>query len=314
MRRSYKYRRRRSSGIGCFGVLFLLVVLIVGAVAAIIYSPGTLGAKFNRFERFNLVVSSPSVRVISVDTSGRDLVEIDFPDDWYIGSVAHGYGQYKISKIYEVGQLDKRGGAVLSDTMANYLGLSVDGYVRRPRSGAFNYKSFFLRPDFFLSDASNLNLLDKISFARAVLSVRFDRVKKIDLGKTGEKLVLADGSEALGLDPDVVDNLLSGLFMERGIVNENLRVTVTNSTSLTGLANGAARILTNLGVRVVGIDTDSSLVTNCQINGKKEVEKSATLRRISEVFNCKTNLSESFPQRGDIQVILGQDFSDRLTK
>lgn len=308
------FRRSRARSLGNpLAVLTSIVFLVlIGAAGFIGFQMLTAG-KFGKFDRFNLVVAAHPVTVLSLDTAAKTAVVVYFPDDLYITDVYHGYGQYRISAVYAVGQLDRRGGETLSGTVAEYLGIPVEGYFASNRELGGDIKAFFINPEMILSPKTDLNLVDRLQLAAFLVGLRPDKVSTIELSKWVSPLVLADGLTVTILDKEVLDNDLSGDFVEKGIRGEKLRVEVLNSTKVPGLANRAARFLTNMGAMVVNVsDTDLPL-SGCQVRAGKDVRLSVTVRRIANVFSCQIS-DETVVGRADVTMVVGLDYVKKIGK
>lgn len=313
--RSYYYGRRRtkSSG-GLGGLIFFIIILAVGAFLAFKILPLLSVGTFGKFDRFNVVLTGSHTVFVSLNITGRDALVVRFPDGLYMPTVTHGYGQYEISKIYAVGELDRRGGEVLQTTVGDFLGVPVDGYVRLSKTADMsNLKSALLSTDFIFKDKGNLDLTSRLKLAYELLGLRFDKVRTINLGDFAETLVLADGSSAQAVDPERIDDILKNQFLESKLDQENLRVAVVNSTPVTGLGNRAARVLTNIGVSIVSVDSTEPTISSCRMTVADKFKTAQTVVRIKDQFLCH---SESMVSSGkaDVVVVLGQDYADLFTK
>jgi hypothetical protein len=187
----------------------------------------------------------------------------------------------------------------------------VEGFLTS-KTTLGNAKSFFLSPDFLLGSGTNLSLFDRVQLALFWTGIRFDKVRTVDLANYSSVLVLADGSNAVSLDKAEADSLLAGLFVESSVQAENLRVEVLNSTKVTGLGARGTRLLANIGMSVINIETATNQTSDCQISADKESLKSKTVARIADIYSCKVS-SKSDPGRAAVSVVLGQNYADWLT-
>ncbi len=306
-----KHKRKRSSSGGGLGGIFKLIIilLILGGLGVFLakFAPVMLAGKFSSSERFNLVVTSPEkTAFLSLDPDSKKATIIDFPTDLYITDVAHGYGQYPLSKVYEVGELDKRGGTVLSDTVSTYLGVPVNGYIRLAGFSPQNLKASIVSPGFILNPNSNVNLWDRFLLAKEFFNLRFDRIKTIGLSKRTEPLMLADGSTVKVFLEEDLDNILGGVFAEEPILKEGMRVQIINTTETPGLGNAFARIISSIGAVVIDVTTSEQNFAGCKIEASEKMLKSKTVSRISEIMGCQTKKNDD-TGRADVIVYLGQD-------
>ena len=306
-------RRRRASGGSFFATAVQLIFLCLVAAGAFLAFRIVSAGKFDRFDRFNVVVSVSPVVFLSADITEKSVTVVKFPDDLYMTNVYFGYGPYRISSVYRVGQLDRRGGETLAGTVREYLGVPVDGYSADGNFDGSKIESLALSPKFLLGGQTNVGLVDRFRLAAFLLSVRQDKITIFDLGKWSVPLVLADGSTARTLDRSDVDNFLSGDFAEERIRKENLRVEVLNSTGIPGLANQAARVLENAGITVISVGDTNLLVSGCQMRVGKGNVGSVTVKRIADVFSCQVS-GEQSNTRADLSVIVGTDYAKSLGK
>lgn len=291
----------RSAPVNPLGLLFLILALIVGLAGFWLWQTG----KFGKFERFNLVIATEPVTLVSLDKSSGSATVVSLPSDLQIFEVVPNYGAYPISAVYKLGQLDNRGGQVLSWTVGELLGVPVDGYLVKSGSK--------LGPDLVWASASNLNFLDRVRFAFEFWRVRFDKTNKVDLGKMAEPLVLADGATGRAVEKTALDSFLAGDFVEANLRNEGLRVEVVNSTPTSGLGQRAARVLTNIGVEVISVGSSTDFLPNCEVWVRKKDQGTQTVKRLTNIFSCKVVVKEEL-DRADVSLVLGRDFSDRYQK
>lgn len=296
---------------GSKSLLFLAVfiLLLLGGVF-LGYKLGLFAPrKFGEADRFNLAVVTPNyIRLVSLETDGQSATVITFPADIYVPDVAHGYGSYLLGKVYDVGQLDKRGGEVLMKTVRELVGAPVDGYVVLPQAS-----DNFLQPDFILESPSNLALMDRARFAWGFSQVRQDRKRQRDTGDITEKLLLPDGTEGQIVEPDRMDAFLGDSFVEDKIQDEDLRVHIVNTTPYPGLGNKAGRIVEALGGSVVAVDSIEETVNQCQLTSRPEVARSATVKRLTSIFNCQVAAGEQ-DSRADLKLVLGTAYVAELTQ
>lgn len=291
MHKDYKYKL----------LVSLFLVLLVGAGFIKLF-PSVFPGKFSQTDRFNVAVAGPKNFVVSLSTTGKDAVVVLFPNNLNISAVAHGYGQYPISKIYQVGELDSRGGEVYSDSVSQYLGIPIDGYVHSQRNFV-SLKQYFFNPDFIFQQNSNLRFWDKLRFAQTIGSLRFDKINQVDLGKLA----------AVSADPESLDNTLTNLFHEYSISRERLRISIFNATDVAGLGEKAARILENIGMTVVDVDSENSFRKKCLVQTSEKLKVSLTVKRITDIFHCDFAKLEA-GGKSDLSVIVGWDFADKLVK
>lgn len=286
----------------------------------------------------NLVIKTKGVYLLSYNPSEKRITVIDVPDEAYL-EVPGGFGEWQLRSIYDLGQTSQGpgGGELLKRSLSSFFGIPVDGFIEF--KGQLAQKSGvevadFLRQNplniaYFLSSiTSDLTPWELIRLKLAFSQVRFDKVQDIDLKKL--KLMetdrLGDGTQILTADPTKIDSALIN-FIDTKIREEHLGVAIFNATSYPGLAQKAARIITNTGGNVI-------MTTNANLKQPKTVvlgEESATLKRLSQIFssdckkalncdritcnpgdkdqeNCLIEDPGIKSSRAQINVVLGEDF------
>ncbi|MCL4397458.1 LCP family protein [Patescibacteria group bacterium] len=312
MRRRSAHRRKGGNFYGGLILLLILGGLALGVWKALPLLPSLLKGTHTHYDRINIVLGGRQTVLVSYNQIGKSAVVVKLPGDLYLTEVIHGYGQYKVSSVYPAGELDHRGGETLAGTVQEYLGVPVDGYYYTNRTLG-DLKTFFLSPEFLFEAKSNISLLDRLELAIDLAGVRFDKIQSVDLEKVASPLVLADGSTAISLEKEEVDSALSGMFSESRLQDENLRVEVINTTEATGLGSRAQRLLSNIGLTVVNVDSREPALPTCQIQADSTAFSSLTVSRIAAIYGCKIEKKDD-GSRAAVTVMLGQNYADYLTK
>lgn len=303
-------RRRLSSGPNFLGLFVLLLLIVAGFFAAIQILPFIQASGFGKAERFNVVIAGDKTLLFSFDVPQKSGVVLNFPDDLYMPEVAFGYGQYRISSVYGVGELDHRGGATISQTLQEYVGVPIDGFVLI--NGSHNgLKQTILSKD-FLTGNTDLTIPEKLQLISAVAGLRDDKIKSVDISKLASPLVLADGSEAIFLEKEELDNFLSGIFNEGNLQDEGLRVEVVNTTKVAGLGSRVSRLLSNIGMSVVNVDTTSEQLDKCRIDTDEKDSSSKTVARIAGIYNCQISKTNQ-DARASVRVLVGSNYANQVS-
>lgn len=347
-------------------VLGLIVLLIIiGKIVSFInsfYQPIYADSNVSRTHvwkkdsNINLVIKTDSISLLSFNPSEKKVLIIDLPSSLYV-NVPGGFGNWKLESVYDFGQAekDKLGGNLLKKSVANLLGVPVDGYlvfsdkykekkvgeiINNLRDGLWNGVSMLsgLKTDLTPKELFDLNV--------SLKSVRFDKIENYDLTKLKilEETKLPDGTEVLISDPVRIDSF-SQRLAETNVLSEKLSVAIYNATDFSGLAQKAARIITNLGGNVI-VSTnatnkqqkslvvikkskDESLKSSAtpEVLGKIftsdcsnklkcdiiicEVTQERDLSQKSSNDKCKINDPQILESRAQVNVILGEDFYNR---
>lgn len=302
---------RVGKSVGILRLLFLGVLIAGLVVAAVKFVPFGQRNSFGKFDRFNLLLATRPVTLLSLNPRQNSAVVVRFPDDLYFPEVIHGYGQYLVSSIFAAGELDKRGGETLAGSVSEYLAVPVDGYLWSDRE-AFDLKGFFLDPRLF-GGKRGISAWDLARFIWHWAILRPDRIKTFDLGKVAVPLVLADGSTAKVIEPAELDSFLGGVFLEDSLRGEGWRVEVINTTKVAGLGARAVRLMTNIGLSVVNVDSSEEIAGRCQIVADDKSKSSQTVKRIEGIHACLP-AGRQGQSRAEVTVFLGADYAEKLVR
>ncbi len=260
-RKKRRTRKKKSkfAWVGRF-FLILLVVLCLGLVFRLYQSVNR--SLWKGDSRFNLVFNSAPVLVASFDSFENKVDLLLIPQGTFIEAV-HGYGPCRAESIYRLGQLNNQGGDFLSSSLQNYLGLPIDGYlltseVSFQKDDNSFLKSYLVKNLSFFSkkrQETNLSNWDLIRLWWHFRKIRPDKFNLIDLSQTqaSEKILLADGSKAMKIDPKRLELIMVQFFADRKIKEEGLTISILNSTSHFGLAAKVANLIKNIGGRIVKV-------------------------------------------------------------
>lgn len=266
----------------------------------------------------NLVIKGKDISLLSFDPQNTKVVIYSIPQNSYL-EVARGFGKWQLRSVYDLGASQQVGGGrLLSDTLSDFFGLPVDGFL------VFSGKYANIEADSIVSESRNpffvtsilpfirtdLTPFELIRLQKGLSSVRFDKVRKIDLAAANllTKEKLADGTDVYTPDVFKLDSVLSGM-KDYSFASEHKTIAIFNSTNYPGLAQKAARVITNMGGDVI--------ITS---NGQKKWEKtyvvgeqSKTLDRLKQVFGSKNNIIDSSNEdlassRAQINIFLGEDY------
>ncbi len=304
-----RHRSYRSSSSSLSNLASILLLGFGGLVVAVVGYKLLFASRVGKYDRFNVVLAGTPVELLSLDVTTKSAVAVFFPSDLYMTQTHHGYGGYRISAVYTVGQLDRRGGETLADTVGDYVGVPVDGYIVGSFNTSQSPSSVVISPGLVFAKDANIDFFDRLRLIQEVLTLRPDKITTVHLSDWSSSLILADGSTATVLDPGALDTDLSGYFFEDKLRNEKWRVEVLNSTDVSGLGNRAARMLANIGATVINVGDIGIALPHCKISAVKAAEQSATVARIAGILACSVE-EKVESGRADISVILGRDYAD----
>lgn len=272
----------------------------------------------------NIVMRGKGISLLSYDPKKETAVIVDIPPATYL-ETAGGFGKWQLSSIYGLGETQKNigGDNLLKNSLVNLFGLPIDGYLeftnQYAQSDNINLISNF-RKNFFSAMTllpfikTDLTPFELIRLKLGLSSVRFDKIKQIDLRSnnslTPDKLL--DGSDILTPDLIKIDAAISDLA-DPIIQSERLTIAVFNSTDHPQLAQKAARLITNMGGDVIITTNSDNKVRKSYATGKE----SKTLTRLKQIFELGGDIipgsnEDLVSSRAQINIFLGDDYFDRL--
>lgn len=335
--------------LGLTALVFLLSLLLVskllGAVISLnkpFSSENSLskGYSWGGEGRINVVVKGDSLYLLSADSSNKSLDLVKIPDQAYF-DLPFGFGQWKASSIYGLGQDEKKlsGGTLLEKTISDVFGLPIDGYLilndknsTKPLSGVIdNIRENPLKGFSLLSQSkSDLSPLEYSRLWNLIHGIRPDKTETTDLSQSNitSWLLLADGSRVLDLNHARMDQFIQENLVDSKLHDEGLSIGVFNGTEHAGLADKAARMISNMGGRVIFTTNFPIKINETSVFGSGNSYTSKRLAEvlaprcirggILEIFNRKTDCSKLLPgidsSRADINVVVGEDFFLKFNK
>lgn len=271
---------------------------------------------------FNIIILAKGVSLLSYNPQNQKVTIIDIPNITYL-EVAYGFGKWQLSSIYDLGESQSTGGGkLLKDTLENLFGLPIDGFLKT--SGKYSQKdSEFIVSEIRKNPFSIISILpylktdltpfELIRLKMGLSSVRFDKIKQINLEGSDslQKERLADGTFVYIPDTVRLDSILSDM-KDSSLQSENKTIAIFNSTNHPGLAQKAARLITNIGGNVIITQNGQNKLKTSLAGG----EKSKTLERIKQIFEAGDIIDHSnedlVSSRAEINLFLGEDFFEQL--
>jgi len=297
-------------------LVFLLFFLVAGYRVYLSFSKSVWDGK----NRINLVFCQPQIFIFSLNDPEQEAVVLFLPSQTFI-EVIHGYGQYRAEAVYQLGEIENhRGGELLADSLQESLGIPVDGFAAisnfqfpiskdKPKDGILAAFRLLLK-----GGQTNLTKWDLLRLWWEFRKIRQDKVVVVELEKTGvlAKTILPDGSEGFEIEPEKTEKIAQEILKDQKIRQEDLTIAILNGTSHSGLAEKGARIIKNIGGRVVEMGNTEN--GKCQIRGEKKFKKSYTVKKLMEIFRCQWGGEDLGSHRAEVILILGEDYWKRLTE
>lgn len=360
MPRSAVKKRKKSSGwkkyqsstqtnrrlvLGLLALALLIAIILTGKFLGFVGSlgrplaPDGVNAKVYQWDggtRVTLAVKADRLYLLSLDPGKRSLQLIKIPDETYL-NLPFGFGSWPARSVYGLGQAEKApmGAKLVMETLRTNFNLPVDGYLilsgdlaDRPLEASLESVRKNPLQSFVLISRSKTDLTfwEYLRFLFAIRNVRADKMQVLDLGQSSltSWILLADGSRVLGFDPLKLGLFFQNRLSDTKLSEEGLSVGVFNTTDRPGLAEKVARLVSNMGGRVVITGNYPEKFSGSFIVGKDSYTKS----RFTEVFtpdclgkgfnladmlsrksgSCIPEKFNTDSLRADVNIMIGEDY------
>jgi hypothetical protein len=261
------------------------------------------------------------LKYLVFDKSNKKVLAYSIPVE-YKFDIAGKYGEEEISKVLALGALNSEhpledGTRILKNSILKIFGFKVDKFLLT----SSNSRSLF---DDLLGNGSFLDLLKLKDFMKVGDEFRTDLtleefyslftfVKSIPNDRLLNK-VLVPGDL---IDPTILDSSFEDIGLDSYISQESKSISVLNGTDISGVASLGARVVKNMGGRVVALGNADKTYSLSVIVA--DDPNSQTCRFLSRVFNIKNivNKTGNYVQehevdRSDIVIIMGFDTTEKL--
>lgn len=238
----------------------------------------------------------------------KSLTILSLPVNLYL-EVPHGYGQYQLGSVYELGQLENRGEELLKETIQQNLAIPVEAYGQM-----INDQCSMLNCFLFLLQGrgeTDLSRWDLVRLWLAIRKLRADKITEINLQETAtlKELKLPDESIVLETEFTQLDSLIQRFFSDRQIREEALKIEILNATEQPGLANQLARLINNIGGGVISINNAESASWRTKVKITNEEWKDFyTVKKLEKILGIEAEVGEMENSRADLLIILGTDY------
>jgi hypothetical protein len=125
---------------------------------------------------------------------------------------------------------------------------------------------------------------------------------------------LPDGTSGFELNQARLDRIIAKYFQDEKIREEGLALEVVNATNHSGLAARAARIISNMGGRVIAMRDWDLRNEKCSLRSGQKNLSSYTLKKLVKVFDCQFDGEDLGSSRAEMIIILGEDYWRELNK
>lgn len=269
-------------------------------------------------EKVNLIgLGERKVYLISFDPEEEEWLFLSFPSSTYLNTV-HNYGKYQVGALLKLGEIEKKGGEILQESIKEYWFFPTEGFLVLANGDLTNKKEVLKNFNIFLRKGHKTNLIKPEVFflwwqTRRIKEKNFLFLDSENLGIL--KVLKTDNSGGFEIDEGKFLKLAGQYLKDPRIVKENLAIAVLNGTSHQGLAEGRAKIIEMLGGRIVEITNSATQVEeNCLLLSSREDKKRYTVKKFLRTFDCQWQEKQANEIRKDIILIIGEKYWKKLTE
>lgn len=288
-------KSRFKFGRSLFLLLTILLVLL-GLCFVILFKTSFWG----RGERLGLTYIDPTgdIAVSNFDPKLMTISTIIVPKDTEV-EVSRSLGKWRIGALLQLGENEKLGGVLLSETSTRYLKMPTEAWASRDVS----------LTSWFSDLSTNLSISDRVSISVFSLVVRSGAKTTINSAEARylKKAKLSDGKMGYIRAQDSLPFELSTIFADPDIALEGQKIEIENRTGNKGVAAKLGEIVEVMGGKIFSVEAGEKDNSDCTIYGKSSI----TRNRIAKIFSCKT--SEKSKEQGNFDLIIqiGTDFARR---
>lgn len=295
--------------------LFLFLTLLAPFLCAFVIYYG-VGAYFLPKQRTTVLYLTDPVEVVSFEPLKRQWTRVQFPVDTHIAGI-QGLGDYAIDSLWNIAATEGSPSAVVLGSITDELGVPVDYFVGEKNNLWTKEHSFFSKMSIFQKIRhtleTNISLPLYIALTRSFSSTESHTMFTAVL-ENGQGLVekkLPDNSKVFHIDRDQFDAITENFFQDKEIREENIRVSIFNTTGRPFLGSRVARIVERLGVNVIQVGNEEESIEACEMSGLKDHLNTKTATTLKTLFDCQLKeISEE--QRADLTVRIGKLYERRF--
>lgn len=271
------------------------------------------------------------ISLLSLHPITKKVVVLHMSDQIHL-NVPKEFGYWNLGSIYRLGQEEKPpvGASLLKLSISKLVGLPVDAviitknkkYVKEPEELIKKIRQNPISIIGFLSDIeTNLTPIEATKLFWYLSQVRSDKIQSLNLEDTAltESKLLPDSTRVLGVDNLRLDTFIRDYMADENFQDDGFSVAIFNATDRAGLAQEAARIVTNLGGNVVLTMSSSEKQEKTKVfikdrDGQK-ISESKSAKRLTQIFapDCLTQVCEVkdpkiLNSRAQINIVLGEEY------
>ncbi len=315
-----KRRRRSSARTNRARAFAAFLILACVAIAGFLFF-----SWFTRLPRlWSVAILTNPVVVVSWDRPNGRFIMTSLPADAIIEAVS-GYGRYSLEALWRLDRIDRKAGALITQSLADALAVPVSWYIAAPGDAlvdsadepeaiAQRWISLGSLPYVIIGRYdTNLPPVVHLMMSVALSFVRPDKTDVISLaGESACRMeLLPDGTRVCVVDVGRVDYILDDVFEDDGVRGESISVSLLNTTTTSALGSRASRALTRLGIHVISVANDNPQIHGCTIHGTKQALRSYTARVIQQILDCSF-VEKDEERSSDLVVRIGTAYRDQF--
>lgn len=275
-------RRERKSK-SKFGRLSLFLFVVIVAVVVFFFF---FAASFGGLARVSLASADSSGNVIFslFDFKGGTISTVVVPGSTQV-DVARSLGFWKISSVWKLGENEKVGGVLLSETVTKSLKMPVDYWGEGSYSGLSSDDPSKIVRGVFSLKQTNLSLIDRIRIGIFTLQTRSVNRRTVDLAdsKYLYKVKLSDGTLGYKVRDSDLPFELKAILADADVSKENSNILLENLSGKGYIEAEVGAIIEVLGGKIAKVTKGEVKDTDCTLYGDSKL---VTYRVIAKVFSC----------------------------
>lgn len=243
------------------------------------------------------------------DFKSGTIITVNIPSSTQL-TVARGLGTWKIGSVWKLGQDQKIGGALLSETVTKSLKMPTFYWGDPVYANLGSDKPGDVIKSIFTFKQTNLGLADRIKIGLFSLQVKLGNRSQIDLSKSKylTRSKIQDGSLGYKVSGNNLPFDLQAAIADDIISKEHSTILLENQTGRGDVNTQVSEIIDIIGGKISSISKlDLNKNIDCVVYGDKNL---VTVISIAKTFACK--IEPKLPNYNfDIVIRVGEGFSKR---
>ena len=288
-------------------IFFLFLILTIPLVNKTLQI--TKQSVWDGESHINIAIDNGDIEIWSIEPSEKSAHRIVIPKNAYLS--VGSYGAYRASTIGRLSLLEKKDGSLVAMAIEESLAVPIDAaIVRKEGADDLLELSVLFGPQGLVNTISKAPLSGRVTnlshldlFRLWALSLKKESIETIYLTDTNvtSKMSLPDGGEGLAVDRDQFTKLAPKYFRDLRIEEEELTIEILNGTTMSGLANSVAQLITNIGGNVINTAKHEKS-DRTAVFAKND---SYTAEKIAKILKGELLRESPKESRADIVVVLG---------